>query len=297
MTLTDVTDEQPTPTPTEAARDHLTTIRKGWRHVLDPIRVERGGTTQGGPRAETEDDLEIPPDARLDTPLTLAFWVHATVDEWPVTLQTLQPGPDGQLRLTTTESIDCGDVYAMVDFLHREASRIVEWVEPGHDYGRTFVDELAAIARAVARVAWPPKGDRMVIGDCPACGRRLRVKAPTWRRVPHPTTNPDTYPAWSDWQPARDKPITCRCGKEDTLDGWRDALAGPSLALTAWQIIDDVHASLGLRYSTPAVVRQWARQGLITKAGTNARGESLYDRTQVLAALMARESARDERAS
>ena len=138
----DATDTEPT-TPAEAARTALTTITKGWRHVLDPIETTGGGSARDTIRPATEDERELAPDARLDTPRTLAFWVHAALDEWPAILQTLQPvdpdQPDGELHLVTTLTVDCSDVLAMADLLHREADRIAGWQEPGHDYGHTFV--------------------------------------------------------------------------------------------------------------------------------------------------------------
>lgn len=285
--MTDPTE----PTPATLARAHLTTITRGWPHAQNPMHIDRGGTTQQGPRAATEDDLQLPLDARLDVPIILAFWVRAAVDEWPTILQTLQPDDKGRLRLVTTETIDCADVPAMAQLLHREADRLTTWVDEttGKDFGQTFLDELENAARAVAKAAWPPKGDRLVIGDCPTCGRRVRVKAPPWRRVPHPTTDPDTYPAWSDWQPHRDRPITCRCGREDSLDGWREALAGPSLPLTAEQLVAEIRRQFGLDYR-PLSVRTWARRGMITPVDHRGEnGRARYDRVQVFAALMARE--------
>ncbi|WP_076260851.1 hypothetical protein [Intrasporangium flavum] len=304
--MTDTTTDPQTISPADAAREDLATIRKGWRHVLDPIEVRAGGTFTSAAviRPATEDDVELPPDARLDTPVTLAFWVHAAIEQWPVTLQTLQPGPDGKLRLETTETIDCGDIYAMVDFLTREADRITAWSDAGHEYGTTFVADLDELARAVKRVAWPPKNDRIVIGDCPQCGRRVRVKAPTWRRwpvhLPQPTTDPAAYPDWvwvvpddAEYRPDRDKPIACRCGLEDTLEGWRERMAGPTQLLTAEQLVADIRQQLGMRYE-PAVLRQWSRRGMISTRGYSAQGHALYDRTQVFAALLDRERRRDE---
>lgn len=296
--------EEPT-TPADDARTSLDTITRGWRHVLDPIETNTTtGSSRGGIRPATEDeaDEQLPPDARYDTPRTLAFWVHAALDEWPTILQTLEPvdpqKPDGDLHLVTTQTLDCTDVIAMAALLRREAARITAWTEPGHDYGHTFTTELAALARAVSRVAWPPKGDRLTIGEC-TCGRRLRVKAPPWRRVPHPTTNPDTYPAWSHWHAQRDRPVICRCGLQDTIEGWHGRLVPfedrePKTAAELLGII----AAAGLpRYRSTAIVRQWARQGLIVKAGMSERGESLFDPVQVLAALTDREKRRDREAS
>lgn len=150
--FTEPPTDETTNTPLDDVRGALDTIARGWRHVLDPIQTTGSGVTQGGVRPATEDELELPPDARLDTPRTLAFWVHAALDEWPTILQTLQPDATGALQLVTTETIDCTDVPAMARLLHREADRIVEWVEPGHDYGATFVEEVTALSRAVARV-------------------------------------------------------------------------------------------------------------------------------------------------
>lgn len=293
----------------DEAREHLTTIRKGWHHVLDPIQTTGTGSTQNRPRPATEDEVELPPDARLDTPRVLAFWVHAALDEWPTILQTLQPvdpaNPDGDLHLVTTETIDCADVLAMADLLHREADRIATWSEAGHDYGLTFVTELAKIARAVSRVAWPPKGDRITIGDCPACGRRVRVKAPTWHRrpvhVPQPTTDPKRYADWlwyvpddAQWEADRATPITCRCGIKDTIEGWRERMSPGQdrEPKTADELVVIIRERMGLRYQ-PLTIRTWQRRGMIQIADYAPTGHARYDVTQVLAALTAREKQRD----
>lgn len=299
-----MTDDQPA-TPAADARASLDTIARGWSHVLDPIRTTGSGVTQGGVRPATEDEVELPPDARLDTPRVLAFWVHAALDEWPTILQTLEEDEHGHLQLVTTETIDCSDVLAMAELLHREADRLVEWVEPGHDYGQTFVTELAAIARAVSRVAWPPKGDRLTIGECPACGRRVRVKAPAWYRrpvrVPQPTTDPKRYDEWAwfvpehaEWEPDRDKPIVCRCGVQDTLDGWRQRMTGTTkdVPKTADEIVVIIRERMGLRYQ-PLTIRTWQRRGMIKIADYSPSGHARYDVVQVLAALIDREKRRD----
>lgn len=288
-------------TPAEEAREHLATIRRGWRHVLDPIETTSvsSGTRTERPATEDEADAYIPPDARFDTPRTLAFWVHAALDEWPTINQTLEPGPDGKFVLKATKSVDLGDVYAMVDFLSREAERIAGWVDGGHDFGLTFVEEMGTLARAVRKVAWPPKGDRMTIGECPACLRRVRVKAPSWHRVPHPTTDPATYPAWSEWQPQRDRLIACRCGVEDTLEGWHGRIVDfeDREPKTAAELIEVIAAAGYARYKSPAIVRQWQRQGLVAKVATSPKGESMYDPVQVLAALTDRETRREREVS
>lgn len=289
----------------DVAREHLTTIRNGWRHVLDPMQTTSTGGSQRTERPATEDELDLPPDARLDTPITLAFWVHAAVDEWPSILErpehipqpTTDPAayPAWTIQLRTI-TVHCGNVYEMVDLLSREAERLAGWVdEGGHDYGARFVQEVAALARAVSRVAWPPKGDRMTIGDCPTCGRRIRVKAPEWRRVPQPTTDPDTYGYWSDWQPDRDKPIACKCGIEDTIEGWHGRLVAfeQRKPKTADELVVIIRERLGMRYQ-PLTVRTWARRKLIKVVDYSDTGHAQYDVTQVLAALIDREKLRDQ---
>ena len=310
--MTDQPEQQPL-TPADQARADLDTIRRGWAHVLDPIATTSTSSAIRNERPATEDeaDEQLPPDARFDTPRTLAFWVHAALDEWPTILQTLEPGPDGNLRLTTTKSVDCGSVYEMADLLHAEADRLADWVDSsGHDFGATFTADIGKLARAVSRVAWPPKGDRITIGDCPACGRRVRVKAPEWVKrpiaVPQPTTNPKAHAEWTtflpdgaEWEPDRDRPIACRCGLEDTLDGWHGRMVPfeEREPKTAAELMGIIRERMGLRYQSAAIVRQWKRQGLIDAVGTSDKGESLYDPVQVLAALVDREKRRDQAAS
>ena len=291
-----IADDEPT-TPADDARANLDTIARGWRHVLDPIHTTGSGVSQGGIRPATEDEREEPPDARLDTPRVLAFWVHAALDEWPTILQTLEPDEHGNLHLVTTQSIDCTDVPAMARLLHREVDRIVDWVEPGHDYGHTFTSEITALARAVKRVAWPPKGDRLTIGECPTCGRRVRVKAPTWLHLPQPTTNPATYPEWA-WLPNNARPITCRCGVSDNLQGWiaRIVPFEEREPMKAEELVEAIRVGLGMRYS-PLTVRVWARRGLVKSVGKSKDGHATFDLTQVMAMLINREKRRDARVS
>lgn len=293
-------------TRTAEALGYLLAIGRGWPRVLDPIRVERGGSSVSStPRAKTEDerDEQLLPDARADTPRVLAFWVRETCRAWPAVLQTLQPAGEGKVELVTTEVVDCTDMGEMLGFLVKHVDRIATWTEgEGRDYGRTFVCDLERLAAAVSRVAYPPKGDRMTIGACPACGSRLTVKAPPWRRptvrVPQPTTDPAEYPSWiqwlppgTKWEPERARPIVCRCGKSHTLQEWRALLQGPSLPLTAAELVLDIRQHFGRKLS-PITIRKWSRDGLFPPVGHSSKGHLTYDRTQVLAALTARDSQR-----
>ncbi len=277
-------------------------IGRDWARVLDPIRTTSVSSSSTGPRYATEDeaDQDQPLDPRHDAARILAFWVHAADDEWPSILEHLEqrpvpttdPAHSGWTPVVIPDSVDCSDVPAMARLLEREAARLATWQDGGHDYGQSFTEEVEHLAEACRRIAHPPKGDRITIGDCPACGRRVRVKAPEWWRVPHPTTDPETYPAWSAWRPKRDRDIECRCGITDTIDGWRHIMKAGVKPLTARQLVDAIHESFGVLYQ-PAVIRQWKRRGLIVACGTSPEGESVFDRAQVFAALIDREQRRD----
>ena len=60
MNVRDYQPDDPT-TPADDAREHLDTIARGWRHVLDPIHTTGSGVIQGGIRPATEDEREEPP--------------------------------------------------------------------------------------------------------------------------------------------------------------------------------------------------------------------------------------------
>lgn len=285
--------DQPTETPLPIrADDALATIRRKWEAALSGENTRAAAAIRTEVRAATEDELdeEVPLEPAVDGIRILAFWVHALVDEWPSALQHLEPGPDGKL-VVVTDTIDCTDVPAMARLLATETERIATWRRAGHDFGLTFVEDLEALAEAVNRAA-RPADDRMTIGHCPACDRRVRAKAPEWAYLPNPTTNAKAYPAWQ-WQPSQRRVVTCRCGISETVEGWRRIMDGDEDPLTAAELVVAIRNAFGLRHDK-AIIRQWARRGLIARVGSSTRGEATYDRVQVFAALVDRERRREE---
>ena len=276
--MSDTTEDQPVDLA-GAIRQHLVIITEHWRHTDDPMQHGMGGTSGRVLPASTVV-------LRADVTLTLAFWVHALVDEWPSVMQTLAADDDGKLRIVTT-SLDCTDVYAMAAMLDRERHRIAEW----DTFGQTCADDLEPLAAQVRLVSKPPKRDRIAVGECP-CGRTVTAKAVRWVRLPVPTSDPRVLAPWTQFQPSQDQLITCKgCGRRETLLGWREAIVGVQRMLTADQLVEVIHTELGMRYD-PKTVKVWAHRGLIQSRGQSHDGRTLYDRVQVFAALMERETRR-----
>lgn len=289
-------------------RERLAAIARDWPRVLDPIRVSSGLAIRRAVTHSGSDDAPLDP--RVDTPAMLAFWVRAMVEEWPSVLSHLErevPGWVGCHTLTSAsirlpadstrrgdlvvvhDAIDCVDVLAMVELLTREIDRILEW-EDGR-FVDAFRADLEAHAAACYRAAHPGRDDRIRIGQCPTCQRDVRVKAGfSRRRVPVPTTDPKRHPPWES-VPDPDPLVRCRCGDERTVSGWHRVICPDERRLTAEEIVDAVHAAYGVRYQ-PVTVRVWAKRGMIERCGYASDGRALYNRVQVLTALMAREMAR-----
>lgn len=270
---------------------HLSTIRSCWSSTADPIDAGQGRGT-GNPMPSSTIVL------RADITLTLAHWVHALIDDHPVVIQhletTIQPttNPDiypPVLYRVVTGTIDCTDVTAMCDLLLREVQRIVEHWEGGR-YAEAMAAELEPLAKAAAYVDHPPRRDRLTLGTC-SCGRDVSAVAVPWVRWPNPTTDPDELPHWTDWMPAWEQRIRCPgCHTTRTLTEWLAEIASPRRLLAAPEIVDLIHAELGMRYD-PKTVRVWANRGMFRGRGYASDGRALYDRVQVLAALIDRERA------
>ena len=273
------------PTTADQIREHLTTIIATWNHTADPMNAGHG-TSDGAPLPSSTIVL------RADITNLLAYWVHALVDEWPAVLQHLEPqhypttNPDAYpptRLIVVTETLDCTDVYAMADLLRREADRIAVW----GDYGATLATELEPLANAARLVSRPPRRDRVTLGHC-TCGGHIAVRAVPWVRVPYPTTDPSVYPPWSEYQPEHEQPIRCPgCHVTRTIPEWFAELVGVERPLPADELVDRIHADLGMRYS-PQTVRVWANRGVIKARGYSRDGRAVYDRVQVYAALIER---------
>ena len=274
----------------DVIRGHLDTIAGAWADTATPMN--HGTGSGSGTPALPSSTIVL----RADIVLTLAYWVHALVDTFPVVLQHLdyRPIPTSDPNtlkpwalVVLTDTIDCTDVLAMCDLLDAEAERIAEEWE---DYGQTLADELEPLANQARLVARPPRRDRLDLGPCPTCARSVLAKAVRWTRLPIPTSDPNTLPPWSPWQPAQDQLITCKgCGRRETLLGWRAAIVGTQRLLSADELVEEIHMWFGERYS-PVTIRVWARRGFIQSRGYMRDGRAVYDRVQVFAALMSRET-------
>jgi hypothetical protein len=271
-------------------RTQLDTIATTWAATATPMQHGHGSSSG---RALPSSTITL----RADITLTLAFWVHALVDEHPAAIQTLERVPvpttsadpsDAWTTHLTTRTLDCTDIHAMTDLLHREAHRIATW----GDYGYTLAAELQPLADHARLVAQPPRRDKLDLGPCPDCGRTVTAKAGRWVRLPIPTSNPDDLAPWTEYQPAHDQVITCRgCKRRETLTGWRDAIVRSQRGLSAEELVEEIHTWFGMRYS-PITIRVWARRGFIRTKGYTRDGRAYYDRVQVFAALMDREATR-----
>lgn len=271
------------PTTADQIRTHLTTIANTWDDTAEPMNTGNG--TSSGTAALPLSTIVL----RADITNTLAYWTHAFIDEHPAVLQHLLPDENGQL-IVVTDTIDCTNVGVMAGLLHRNADRITAWTDDhGLSYGDTLVAELEPLAKEAAFVSRPPRNDRITLGPCPACGWVIRAIAVRWVRRPQPTTNPTAYPLWTPYQPERDAPIECRgCKTTRVLTEWQDAILGPERLLSAAELVEHLHETLGMRVS-PVTLRVWATRGTIQTRGHARDGRALYDRVQVLAALMERE--------
>ena len=274
-------------------RAHLATIRAAWANTADPMNIGHG-TASGDPTMPSSTIV-----LRADITRTLAYWVHALIDERPSVIQHLEqrhyPTTDpaaypASRLIVVTDTLDCTDVWAMADLLDREADDLAQWLDPqGLSYGQTLADELQPLAHEAALVSHPPRRDKITLGPCPACGWTLRAVAVRWVRRPQPTTDPAAYPLWTPYGPERDAPIECRgCKTTKTLTEWQAAILGAERLLSAAQLVEHLHERLGMRVS-PITLRVWATRGTIQTRGHARDGRALYDRVQVLAALMERE--------
>ncbi len=289
--MTEPDEKQQKPSIADQIVALLGDIAADWHDTADPM--SHGTGHRSGAPALPSSTIVL----RADIVLTLAFWVHALVDAHPVVLQHLEQVPipttdPDALKpwalVVVTDTVDLTDVLAMCDLLDQEADRIAEW----DDYGQALVDELEPLAQQARLVSRPPRRDRMDVGPCPSCGRAVLVKAVRWHRLPVPTSDPDTLAPWTPWQPAQDQLITCKgCGRRETLLGWRAAIVGTQRLLSADELADEIHTWFGLRPS-PVTIRVWARRGLIQTRGYMRDGRAVYDRVQVFAALMHRETRR-----
>lgn len=157
------------------------------------------------------------------------------------------------------------DVPAMCAFLERHRLWLC-----GHDAAAEFADEIAHVTSEALRAAYPGGRSRVAIGECPteiehADGELGPCSATVY-----------AYPE----QPL----IECeRCGTSDTLDWWTSVMVDAAGKLLTGTALAAVLSSRYNRPITPTQVRDWARRGQVSRAGTDPKGRVLYDRTQAVA--------------
>jgi len=166
-----------------------------------------------------------------------------------------------------TEGLSGHDVPAMCDLLRRHA----DWLST-HESADVVVWDLEASAKDLRGIAAPYRKDWQNLGACPlevdsenglvVCGGQVRA-----------------YP---------DKDPKCQsCGEEAVTTWWEERMfADPELRklLTADELVTFIHKQFG-RPVTKVAIRQWVARGIITKADTNDKGQTLYDRGAVAYSL------------
>ncbi|MGN9802050.1 hypothetical protein [Micromonospora sp. L32] len=159
------------------------------------------------------------------------------------------------------------DVPAMAAYVERHHVWLA--AHPAADEHARDLRDVAGDPRT-RRLAYPAGTDRLYIGDCPllvtvlttvpfspgtqeVCGTRLYV--------------------YGDSQL-----ILCSgCGTEETVEWWQRELVGEAAALVDAYLAS---ADLSMRWGrevTPAMLRKWAYDGKVNRAGQDGKGRTLYD--------------------
>lgn len=228
----------------------LADIGKHYDDTLEPVRRAPGSHV----KASKEPPLPISAhvlDVRAMTCSRLAGWSLMVIDE----------------RDLHTEHLSGTDVRAMCDLLRRHA----DWLSE-HEAAADVVAELEGSARDLTGIAAPHRKDWMSLGICP-----LFVE-----RDGEPVGCTGTIRAYPDCDPYCDG-----CGTKAVVTWWERMQfpdAELSRLLTAPELVLFVHKQFG-RVIVEATIRQWVRQNVIAKAGTDDKGRSLYDKASVAYAL------------
>lgn len=231
-------------------RKALTTITKHWNDTLEPVRRAPGShvkTSKTPPLPISADIL----DKRAMCRSRMAGWCLVVIDD----------------RDLHTERLSGLDIFAMSDLLTRHA----DWLG-SHEAAADVVDELEASARDIRGIAVPHRKDWQSLGACPLevdtedgpviCGGQVRAY-------------PDADPKCQS------------CGIEGVTSWWEKVMfKDPELTrlLTAADLVTFIHAQFG-RVVTQVAIRQWVARGVITKASTDDKGRTLYDRGAVAYSL------------
>ena len=247
-------------------RADLAIIVRNWRHLTDPPKVVgvSGGAPKPGSRLPGSTAAIV---LRADITHTLAYWVHAFLDDHPdVTPTRKREVPLPTLTYTTTWTkidepapLDLTDVLSMCSYLSAAAPLLAVW-----QFGEAMWSDVRKDARAARRLAMPPVRETMPLGECSVCGEVVRAKI-------HDPGN-----------------IKCKgCGTTDTVDGWIIRLVGTDGPVTAEQLVPILRRRLGISTSR-ATIRKWVQRHVIFTCGTDERGRALFNRRDVFEDLIRR---------
>ena len=234
-------------------RRALGSILMTWDETLKPVR--RGETS----RVDTSKEAPMPIsahilDVRAMCCSRMAGWCLVVIED----------------RDLHTEHLSGLDVRAMADLLVRHS----DWLGD-HEAAAEVVDELETSARDLRQIVAPHDREWMSLGPCP-----LHVDSPDG-----PVLCDGQVRAYPDADPYCDG-----CGIEAVTGWWEQQMfTDPELRklLTADELVTFIHKQFG-RPVTKVVIRQWVARKIITKADTNERGQSLYDKGAVAYALQRR---------
>ena len=253
-----------------ALTSDLATIQIHWDALLaaaTPSGVTIGGGSRGSlitadDHAETDADVDrvtrIVSLRRLITDV-LNGWSRVVMEDRPVEVEL----PNGS------------DVPGMCAFLIRHA----QWFA-GHEAAEDAAEEVRRLAGKVSGAVNPQRKDWISLGACPLdvdsevgpvkCGGQVRVR------------------------PSRDGGAAegrCRkCGVVAVVEWWeRVIMPEASRLITAAEVPEFIRQQFGKKIAAPTV-RKWIERHVITAAGTDEKGRTLYDKGAVAYAIARREA-------
>lgn len=237
-------------------RAKLATIRKAWPILLDPPASHGVRRPPPGSRIPMNSDaLSL----RAEIGHDAAFWLRRLLE-------------DNTAAMGEAERVDAADTLVVLGVLLRNAKWMSGWT-----FGKRMAFEMSDHAFDASVIAWPRDRGTYLLGPCPntigvegqavECGTKVRAA------------------------PGDASDIKCRgCGLTDTFDGWVLRMVGTEKPVTIPILRGLLHKQLGIS-TDERTLRRWHRAGRIPSCG-GTDGKPLFDRRQVMAALMAEEEAK-----
>jgi len=256
----------------------LGTIAEHWAALVEP---SSGGGVASKPVPRSlytrDDDDERDDDLpNLDRRIALRHDVTAALNSWARVIVD-----DREL----THHLPLGtDTIGLVEFLQRWA----RWFS-GHEAAQDATDEISTWAGRVRAAAVPEKRDWMPLGKCPL---EIEQQAIGDLEDGTPYTRGVGPCGGSVRAHAGRDPQCQRCGTTQDLALWERAMfpdVETSDLLLEAEIATFVHRAFGGAPVKPSTIRQWVRREVITSAGKDDKGRSLYNRRDVVNALAERE--------